>query len=277
MRMASLAVFALVSVACHEAPALVRQGKKVALTGELSRTFSKSVEAEKSAVLATTDEESERFAAESKSAAQEVNRLLGELSALITEDARPREKERLDAFSAAWGKVAAIDARLLPLAVANTNLKAAHLSTHQGAMALERLLAAVNAMEEGSKDPKRIRELARAQMAALTIQTLHAPHIASPDDAEMTALEARIHALEGTVEGAIASAGDRVPQAKDARAAWEEYRDNTAEILRLSRENTNVLSFSISVHEKREASVAAEVALQSLVNEVQNDGPRPTR
>ena len=277
MRMASFAAFTLVFVACHEAPALVRQGRKVALAGELSRTFAKSVEAEKSAVLATTDEESERFAAESKSASQEVNRLLSELSTLSAEDARPREKERLDAFSAAWAKVAAIDARLLPLAVANTNLKAAHLSTHQGAAALEKLLSGLDAMEEATKDPKRIRELARAEVAALTIQTLHAPHIASADDAEMTTLEARIHTLEGTVEAAIASAGDRVPQAKDARAAWEEYRDDTAEILKLSRENTNVLSFSISVHEKREASVAAEVALQALIGEVQNDGPRPTR
>jgi hypothetical protein len=274
--MTVLVLVTMGGVACDREPALLRQAREAEVVVSLSRAFQKSVEAEKSAVLATTDDESERFASESRQAAAEVERLQKELQVLIGGDGRQAERDRLQAFGAAWAKVAAIDARLLPLAVANTNLKAAHRSTHEAAAALERLETALAALEGESKDPARLRELSRAAVAALTIQTLHAPHIASPSDPEMTALEARIQGLQLTVDRVLAvdSGGAR---RDEALQAWRDYQAHTAEVLRLSRENTNVLSFSISVHEKRDASTAADAALQALVTEVQSAGPRPTR
>ena len=262
--------------ACADEPALVRQARMSELVGSLSRAFLKSVEAEKSAVLAITDDESERFAAESRAAARQVDALVTELRALIDRDGRPGEREKLSVFSATWAKVAAIDARLLPLAVANTNLKAAHRSTHEATRALERLLGALTELEARARDPVVIRRLAAAAVAALTIQTLHAPHIASPDEAEMRELEARIQTLEGKVDEALKAEAPG-PKREEALLAWHEYQAETTEILRLSRLNTNVLSFSLSVHEKRDATVTAEVALQALVIEVQTSGPRPTR
>jgi hypothetical protein len=259
--------------ACDREPSLLRQARKTEAVGELGRAFLRSVEAEKSAVLATSDEASERFAGESRQAAAEVERLTHVLEALVAQEGRGAEAERLRAFSSAWRAVAAIDAQLLPLAVANTNLKAAHLSTHAGAAALERLTDVLQALEASARDPARLRALSRAAVAALTIQTLHAPHIAAAADAEMTALEGRIVALEMVVDGTLAVE----PSADGARAAWAEYRAATAEVLRLSRENTNVRSFALSVHEKRDASLACEAALQALVTEVQAPGPQPTR
>jgi hypothetical protein len=268
-----LLVLVLLLPGCDREPALVRQARKTEAIGALGRAFLKSVEAEKSAVLATTDEASERFAGESRQAAAEVERLTRVLEGLVAQDGRSAEAEGLRAFAAAWRAVAAIDAQLLPLAVANTNLKAAHLSTHAGAAALERLLGDLQAREASARDPARLRALSRAAVAALTIQTLHAPHIAAAADAEMTALEGRIVALEAVVDGTLAAE----PAAEDARAAWAEYRAATVEVLRLSRENTNVRSFALSVHEKRDASLACEAALQALVTEVQDPGPQPTR
>lgn len=278
MRSFSLVLVVLL-LSCSREPAMVRQARKAELAGALSRAFLKSVEAEKSAVLATTDEESERFASESRSAASEVGRLLRELEVLISGDARKPEKEKLEAFSAAWAKVAAIDAQLLPLAVANTNLKAAQLSSHEGAAAVERLVALLGALEARSKDPARIRRLAAAAVAALTIQTLHPPHIVSPDDAEMKALERRIQALSEKVDEVLKrEVGEgSEPEHGAALASWRDYQGTTAEVLRLSRQNTNVLSFSMSVHEKRDASVTAEVALLALISEVEVLGPRATR
>ena len=269
-----LAVLALVS--CSSEPAMVRQARKAELAGALSRAFLQSVEAEKSAVLATTDEESERFAAESRKAAGDVSRLQVELRGLIDGDARQPEKDKLAGFSTTWAKVVDIDAKLLPLAVANTNLKAAHLSTHEAAAKLERLLTILSTLEEKTKDPARLRQLAAASVAALTIQTLHPPHIASPDDAEMKALEGRIGVLSTKVDDALKaeSAGKERDQ---ALAEWHEYQALTTEVIALSRQNTNVLSFSMSVHEKRDASVAAEVALSALISELQVAGPRATR
>ena len=284
MRSFSLLLLVVVLLlSCSREPAMVRQARKAELAGALSRAFLKSVEAEKSAVLATTDEESERFASESRDAAREVGRLQRDLEVLIGGDARQPEKDRLAAFSAAWAKVAAIDAQLLPLAVANTNLKAAHLSSHEAAAALERLVARLGALEARSKDPARIRRLSAAAVAALTIQTLHPPHIVSPDDAEMKALEGRIEALSEKVDevlkGELKGEGGEGagPEQGEALAAWRDYQGTTTEVLRLSRQNTNVLSFSMSVHEKRDASVAAEVALLALISEVEVTGPRATR
>ena len=193
MRSFSLMLVVLL-LSCSREPAMVRQARKAELAGALSRAFLKSVEAEKSAVLATTDEESGQFASESRNAASEVGRLQRELEVLIGGDARQPEKGKLAAFSAAWTKVAAIDAQLLPLAVANTNLKAAHLSSHEAAAALERLVARLDALEARSKDPARIRRLAAAAVAALTIQTLHPPHIVSspPSPASTPATKYRV-------------------------------------------------------------------------------------
>jgi hypothetical protein len=276
MRGVLLALLPSFLLGCSSEPALLRQAREAALATALSRAFLQSLEAEKSAVLAVTDEESVRFAEESRRSAQEVDRLLRELRALLDDGGRPAERARLQAFTAAWAQVTAIDARLLPLAVANTNLKAARLSTHEAAAALERLLTALTALQARAREPARLRTLAAASVAALTIQTLHPPHIASPDDAEMTTLEARIGALAATVNEVL-GAEDAGALRDGAQTAWREYQGHTAEVLRLSRENTNVISVSMSLHEKRDASMAAELALQALVAEVQAPGPRATR
>src|SRR5262245_56205558 len=53
-------------VGCRGEPALLRQMKKVGLVNNIQHELLESVDAEKSAVLATTDEESKKFAEESR-------------------------------------------------------------------------------------------------------------------------------------------------------------------------------------------------------------------
>jgi hypothetical protein len=271
----------LVFAACGEPPALLHHAEKVAIVNELRSRLLESVEAEKSAVLATTDEESQAFALESRHFAAEIDRLRARLHDLVAADARKDEIDELAAFDATWSELEGVDARLLELAVANTNLKAARLSAKEGSAALDRFVDAVEAMERASSDPVRLRALASASRSGLRIQSLLLAHIPSADPGEMTALEARMQALGESVDRVLADAREKEPkapssEADDASRAWVDYRRILAEVVRLSRQNTNVISFDVSVHEKRRATRACLDALDGLLAAVES-APRPTR
>lgn len=254
--------------ACNKPPALVTDARASDLIHVLQREVSRSIEAEKSAVLALTDEESERHAQEAKDAAAKVERARGELRALITEEARPK----LDAFDGAWAKVVEIDAKLLPLATANTNLKAAKLSAGEASQSLNVVIEALAKAQATSKNPERIRELASASTAALWVQTLHAPHINEADAGVMTTLETRIAVLEAQVDSVVTAKAF----SDEVVLAWKTYEQQTAKVIELSRANTNLLSYSMSIHEKREASQACEAALTALSQAVEQRAT-PTR
>jgi hypothetical protein len=62
-------------------------------------------------------------------------------------------------------------------------------------------------------------------------------------------------------------------QLATASQAWSEYRRIAADVLRLSRENTNVISFDVSVHEKRQATKECLSALSALLAAVESGSP----
>jgi hypothetical protein len=268
-------------VACTQEPAEVRQAKKVKLIGVMQHALLQSVEAEKSAVLSVTDQESTSFANESRRVSAELEQGRVELHGLVELDARPSELGKLEDFDVAWRELQAVDEKLLALAVANTNIKAARLASGECAAAVNQLVDALSAVQAVAVDPKVLRSLSSASVSALRIQALLAPHIRSPDDAEMTRLEDEMHILGATVDLTLADARTTAPAGSRARVAeaaetWARYQQLTAEVVRLSRLNSNVLSYDISVHEKRTATIAAQSALSGLLTEVQNM-PRPTR
>jgi hypothetical protein len=267
--------------ACGRQPALLRQIEKLGLVNNIQHRLLESVDAEKSAVLAVTDEESKEFAAQSKRSAEEIDGLKAQLAALITEDARPDEREKLATFDAKWNDLKAIDVRLLGLAVANTNLKAAHLAAREGSAALDRFIASVDLMTLACSDIAVVRSLAKAATAVARIHSLLFVHIPEASDVEMTTIEARIRELSGMVDTALREAGPSVPStasaaAADAAQAWTEYQRIVAEVIRLSRLNTNVISFDVSTHEKRTATEVCLKALTDLRAAIQG-GPYATR
>jgi hypothetical protein len=269
---------ALVAVAgCSGEPALVRQMRKEHLINAIRQRLFESVEAEKSAVLATTDEESQALALEVQHSATDINRLRGELRPLIVADGRHEEIEKLDAFDATWTELEGVDHRLLALAVANTNLKAARLSAREGVAALDRFVDALTEMQRSATEPEMIRTLSRASVAALRGQSLLLVHIPTADEAEMTRLEQRMGTLSDEVDRNLASAresGAPLPQQlATASQAWSEYRRIAADVLRLSRENTNVISFDVSVHEKRQATKECLSALSALLAAIESGAP----
>lgn len=268
------AVFSLLS-ACDSEPAQTRQSAKEKHIAAIRQTLLSSVEAEKSAVLATTDAESQAFADESRKQAREIQAQMEELRRQIDEDGRPVELTAMQEVDRTWTELKSIDERLLPLAVANSNLKASRLAAAEGAATVDRLVALLTAAQAEVTDPDSLRALAQASIAALKIQALLAIHIPSSDDGEMSRLEQQIGELQGQVDRALAKVAS-LPELAGAPQLWSEDRRLTAEILRLSRQNTNVISFDVSVHEKRHATRDCLAALDKLQAAVES-APQATR
>lgn len=272
----------LVASACSGEPAVLRRERKLALIGQMESQLAAVVDVERSAVLAATEEESQAFAEESKRASEQFEAGRTALRPLLEKDAQARQLDALRELDDAWTELQSIDAKLLALALANTNRKAAALSAGHAAESLGKLVDALTAIEGASADPAQLRELSSAKAAALWIQTLHAPHVASPSDAEMTALEARMRAYAAQVDGTLAGLEKTCPpgardQLAAAREAWSAYQADDAKVVELSRANSNVIAFDLSVHEGRRAARRAEAALAALEASVSEDVSKATR
>jgi hypothetical protein len=126
--------------------------QKLETLSALRINFLKSIEAEKLAVMAETDEASLAFADESKRAAEAVEAELKELSRLVGLHPAADESKLLHEFEAAWEQVRKIDRLILDLAVQNTNLKAFRLSFGKGREAVERFENALNALTQDVTD-----------------------------------------------------------------------------------------------------------------------------
>jgi len=112
------------------------------------------------------------------------------------------------------------------------------------------------------------------------MQTLLFVHIPSANDAEMTRLEQEVNGLRAQVDGCLQSvreSGRASPPLLDAAAqSWEAYEHLAAEVVRLSRENSNVVSTDVSIHDKRQATKDCLSALSALSAAI-DVGPRSSR
>jgi hypothetical protein len=88
----------------------------------------RAAEAEKSAVLAVSDEESQRFADQARFAAAGVNEARKELFPLLELDSSALERTRIAEFDRCWTEFEKLDQFILDLAVQNTNLHAMKLA-----------------------------------------------------------------------------------------------------------------------------------------------------
>jgi hypothetical protein len=261
-------------------PRLMAQ--KLETLSTLRINFLKSIEAEKLAVMAETDEASFAYANESKRAAEAVEANLKELSRLIVMHPATDESKLLQEFEAAWEQVRKIDRVILDLAVQNTNLKAFRLSFGKGREDAEQFEYALNALTRDVTDAQLIRAAADALSAELKILTLHASHIASPDDEEMNQIEQVIHAKAEVVQRSLeilarlAPAGKQ-PYVLEAVAANREFTAVTATVIELSRQNTNVNSLNISLDRKQKATALCMALLDQLHQALKAQAFKATR
>ena len=235
--------------------------------------LSSAAEAEKSAVMAITDKESKVFADRARAATAEVEKDRRKLEELLKAGGIQSERELLARFAQPFAEFQRIDADLLDLAVRNTNLKAYDLAFGPAREALEEMNGALSRIAVAyadSPEAKKVMPLAfGAQISALRIQALLPPHIAEESDEKMDKLEALMAMEDARVRRNIDSL-KAIPflsgNADLAKAASSYARFNKIrmEILKLSRENTNVRSLAISLNQKRKVTLLCQETLNAL-------------
>ena len=107
---------------------LAFKARRVDLVGRMQLDLASASEAEKSAVLAITDQDSQTFADQARAASAKVEQERRELGELLTAGGTQGEKDLLAQFTEAFAEFQRIDNELLALAVKNTNLKAYSLA-----------------------------------------------------------------------------------------------------------------------------------------------------
>jgi hypothetical protein len=252
---------------------LALKASRVDLVGQIQVALASASEAEKSAVLASTDQESQAFADQARAATREVERERQELARLLATGGTQAERDLLGQFSEAFTRLERVDEEVLGLAVKNTNLKAYSLAFGPAAEAgaeFDAALTRVVAKEPGAPDAARVQASAfAARLAILRIQALFAPHIAEESDAKMDLLEASMAREEAQLLRSLASLAE-VPRLKGsadlaaAASSFARFREVKARILVLSRENTNVRSLALSLNQKRKAMQVCLEALGAL-------------
>ncbi len=260
--------------------------KKGQLVSDMQTKLLASVEAEKSAVMADTDEGSEAFAAETRrlSAAVEANRR--ELGRLIEMGKRSVEVARFQDFSNCWEKYQVVDREILDLAVQNTNLKALKLSFIPASTALDRMQAALDRLVDDSAASAEAAIIApavyRTLAAALKLHALESRHIAEARNEEMDRIEVEMQTLDRQVSHGLHSLTALTGQAAqaavdEAQAAYADFQKVHAEVVTLSRQNSNVRSFAISLGQKRKVTAECQDLLHALQESIRSERRMPTR
>jgi hypothetical protein len=261
---------------------LASKDRRIQVVEEMRISLTAASELEKSAVMATTDEASQSFADQARAATAVVEAGRSKLKPLLEADGTKGEGELLDRFSHAFAELNVIDQNLLELATKNTNLKAYSLAFGPAADTLREMDAALSRIltESARSDSPKIRQAtllaSRAQSGALRIQALLPPHIGEESDQKMDDLEAQMAREDQEVRkslnglaGIFRGEGNKdLEVATSHYAAFTELRD---QILRLSRENTNVRSLTISLNQKRTAFSLCQDALTALEQAIQNE------
>jgi hypothetical protein len=254
------------------------KAKRIRLIGTLRASVFEASEAEMSAVMATTDKESRAFADRSRAAAAAAEHARDDLARILETRGARHERELLSEVSRRLTECRRIDDKLLNLAVRNTNLKAYVLTTGPAEAVLrdvDRVLS--NILKEGatssSPEAKQMMLLAAgAQSGAWRIQSLLMPHISEESDQKMDSLEVMIadedRAVLSNLKGLETLLGSRSRDLERARSGYARFAELRAQILDLSRQNTNALSLIISLTQKRKAVQVCQDAITALEQEI---------
>lgn len=256
--------------------AFARSVKKLQLLQTMSSELLASAEAEKSAVMADTDEDSQSFAEQSFQASRNVEEARRALEPLL--ERNRQESQRFREFTHCWDKLQEIDKEVLSLAVQNTNLKALRLSFGPAADSIKRMEQALtHLMDMVSSSPDAVgltRLASQAIVGTLNVYALHAPHIAESSASRMEEMEADMQQFEAQITEAFQRLQKRVEESGKPLldAAWASYKDFqklTADIVMLSRDNSNIRSFALSLGQKRKMTAECQDMLTALRETVQ--------
>jgi hypothetical protein len=249
------------------------------LSGDLLVQFTKTADAANRAVMADTDDTSIAFAREAEQSSAAIQKDAEALGPLLQKLGYSDESTLLKQFVERFAEYHMLDRRILDLAVENTNLKAQRLAfgpAQEAANALHEALKAV--VSAAGPDAWHVQALAaRAEVTVREIQVLEAPHIADADEAVMTRMEKDMAASEMEARRALEQLRPLTPPAAKthldaATTALNKFLDLNAQIIALSRRNTNVRSLALSLDQKRKITVSCEESLHALQNALAKRG-----
>ncbi len=265
-----LIVLSLLGAAgCSGDPAMVRLIESRRLAADLHWQFTKATDAANRAVMAS-DERATGFASDAEQAKQGVQSTIDALGPLLQGLRYADETQLLQEFSSRFAEYRALDRQILELAVENTNLKAQRLSFGPALQSADAFRDALESLSVAGGDRWRVHATVNAAVSRVReIQAIQAPHIASDSDDTMTGLEQRMAAAEAAARAALAAlsplvaAGGR-PTLAGARTELDRFMGINAEIVALSRRNTNVHSLALTLNEKGKLTSVCDERLQAL-------------
>jgi hypothetical protein len=260
--------------------------RKLDLLAGMQANLQRSAEAEKSAVMADTDEASQELAGRSRRAADFVERDRRELETLLNQDHTDQEMEQFAEFTGCWTELRKIDEVILQFAVQNTNLKAAALSFTEGRKAMDRFDHSLRDLIHQSASDGHCSLMAPiaadALAAGLRIHNLHAPHIVESSDSKMDELEVEMQRATGIIDASLGKLAESASEKErasigEARAAYGDFSEVHTRVLSLSRRNTNIKSFELSLGNKRKIAAHCDEILLSLEKTVRSREFKATR
>jgi len=285
-RAIALFVTLLITAGCHWNTAFERVQEVRRLNAALLVHFLKASDASNRAVMAETDELSKTFAQEAEDATEAAQKDADMMAVLLQGLGLAREASLLDDFRTKFADYRAIDRNILELAVENTNVKAQRLSFTTALQTVDTIrdeLETIGRWEASKPQIWHIKALLYEALARVReIQVLQAPHIAERNDVAMTRIEKRMFAAEDearsklkALEGLIGPTS--VPRLTAAETAFVRFAEINADIVRLSRRNSNVRSLALSLDQKRKIAAACEASLRALQDALAQQGFMGTR
>lgn len=278
-----IGAFLLVSCGCRNAPVLTQLLDARHLAADLRLQFNKAAEASNRAVMADSDEASGAAAREAEAMTGTVQTAAQALQPILQDLGYADEIRLLQEFEGQFDEYRTLDRTILGLAVENTNLKAQRLSFGPARHAADDFRHSLDAASASAPPKGRcaIEVLAaRAIGAVREIQLLETPHIADSDEAGMSRMEAQMAEAETAARHALGSlrglAGPG-PDLAAAGAALDRFTTINAELVALSRRNSNVRSLALSLGRKRTLTAACDDTLGALQAALQKHDFTATR
>ena len=257
----------------NPAEQLAFKANRVDLVNRMRLALASASEAEKSAVLAITDQGSQTFAGQARAATVKVEQARRELGEFLKTGGTQGEKDLFNQFSELFAEFQHIDNDLLNLAVKNTNIKAYSLAFGPAAAELNEMNAALSgliALHDGSPEERQVMLLAYGtEISGLRLQTLIPPHIAEESDQKMDELEILMSREDKQIRKNLneLTALPKLNQNANlamAVSSYARFSKIKTQILVLSRENTNIKSLSISLNQKRKVMLLCQDTLNEL-------------
>jgi hypothetical protein len=274
------------AASCHPGPtALDKLDEAKVLTADLRVQFNKAADATNRAVMADTDEASIAFAGDAEKTVSLVEADGKLLSAGLQTLGFQREVQLLQQFNQHFAEYRTLDQKILTLAVENTNLKAQRLSFGPARQAADTFRDALKQFAAGVAAADRCNVeglVSQATLAVREIQVLQAPHIAEADDAAMTRMEHEMANLGAKAREGLKSlsrfpAPEAASSLATAQVSLDRFTDISAQIVQLSRQNSNVRSLELALGKKPALSAACDESLHALQDALAHELTSATR